>query len=93
MCLNEFGNRFVASRRPWKTLLRIEDVDTSGAFRFAYVILPGWNSSEVVRLPLTLVPAKLRSHVRPGERLFASVNKGAEDQSELYFEDFEYRGK
>lgn len=95
LCIREFDEDFAPSRRPWRTLLRVEDVedvDQTHKDPMVYVILPGWNSREVVRFPRSIIPAELHEFLQPGARLFATVNKGAEDQLELYFEGFEYRG-
>ncbi len=88
VCQDEFAGRFIAARKPWETLVRITDVSEDTVF----VLLPGWNSDEVIRVPRRMLPAGIQEILRPGEHLFATVNKGAENQSELYFENFEYRG-
>lgn len=88
VCRREFNGEYVPSRRPWQTMVQIEDVDGDTV----YAILPSWNSNEVIKLPKEMINQNLHEHVNPGERFFAQVNKGAERQSELYFEEFEYRG-
>lgn len=88
VCCGEFEGKFQPSRRPWQTLLYIEDV----VDEIVYVTMPSWNSTEVVRLPKQIINQECHPYLIPGERLFAKVNKGAEHQSELFFEDFEYRG-
>ena len=89
VCQNEFAGNFIPTRKPWKTLVRIADVSEDTVF----VLLPGWNSDEVIRVPRRILPSTLSPLLQPGEHLFATVNKGAEDQSELFFENFEHRGK
>lgn len=91
-CQREFAGEYAPDRRPWRTLVRIEDVAEDGVLPVVYVIIPGWNSREVIRLPRALFPTPLHSVVRAGERFFAQVNKGAESQEELYFTDFEHAG-
>jgi hypothetical protein len=93
VCLQEFRDNFLPSRKPWKTLVRIVDVDTMTKPSMVYAVIPGWNSDEVVRFPLEIIPEGLHQFVVPGERFFALVNTGAEIQEELYFDQFEYRGK
>ena len=88
LCRREFDGNFIPTRKPWETLVRITDISDDTV----YVLLPGWNSDEVIRVPRRILPAKLAPHLQPGEHLFATVNKGAEDQSELFFEKFGYRG-
>jgi hypothetical protein len=93
ICFNEFHDRFLPSRRPWKTLLMIEDVDNSQRSPLVYAVVPAWNSEVGVRFPLNIIGPPLREHVRPEEYFYAMVNIGAESQEELYFENFEYRGR
>jgi hypothetical protein len=92
-CIREFCGNFSPLRRPWRTLVCVEDVSGRQEDPMVYVFLPGWNSSEKVRFPRSIMPNNLHDHVLPGARFFAKVNKGAEDQSELYFEEFELCGR
>lgn len=87
VCRNEFKGHFLPSRRPWQTLVQIEDVHGQDVF----VTVPGWRSDEVIRLPREAIKKELEPYVKPGGRLFAMVNKGAEQQADLFFEDFHYR--
>lgn len=87
VCRQEFMGQFLPSRRPWQTLVQIEDIDGEDVF----VTLPGWRSDEVIRLPKGAIKKDLQRYVKPGERFFAMVNKGAEQQADLFFEDFQYR--
>jgi len=89
-CIGEFRNQFTPGRKPWRTLIRAEDVDTDSVPALLYVVLPGWNSREIIRLPLDLIPPVFRDRIRPGVRFHALVNKGAESQEELYFDKFEF---
>ncbi len=91
LCIREFREDFSPTRRPWRTMLRVDDVEEFHGVPMVYIVLPGWNSSEVIRFPRSMIPEELHSFVQPGERFFATVNKGAEDQLELYFENFEHR--
>lgn len=83
-CRNEFSGTFSAVRRPWRSSVLVEDVDG----KLVYVTIPGWNSKEVVRFPIRMLPPGQCVHA--GDRFFAVINKGAEDQSELYFDEFEF---
>jgi CheY-like chemotaxis protein len=93
LCIGEFNNKFVPSRRPRKTLITIQDVDSTQTVPDVYIVLSGWNSGEVIRIPIDTIPPEYHSVVHPSERLYAFVNIGAETQEELYFDEFEYRGK
>jgi hypothetical protein len=88
-CIREFKSEFSPSRRPWRTLVRIEDVDEQMVPPMFFVVLPGWSSSDKVRLPLDIVPTSLREKIKPGVRFHAQVNKGTENQDDLYFVNFE----
>jgi len=90
LCILEFRNQFTPSRKPWRTLVRVEDADTESIPALFYIILPGWNSREIIRLPLDLIPPAFRDKIRSGTRFHALVNKGAETQEELYFDKFEF---
>jgi hypothetical protein len=93
ICFQEFNNTFTATRRPWRTLVRIEDVDRLQTIPIVYAIIPAWNSKKAVRFPLDVIASKaLYNEVKAGARFFARVNIGAEDQADLFFDDFEFRG-
>ena len=89
-CIRELNNEFLPSRRPWRTLVRVEEVDKEMAPPMFFVVLSGWHSSDKIRLPLNIMPSELQSRIKPGVRLHAQVNKGAESQDNLYFESFEF---
>ena len=63
---------------------------TSSKPALFYVAIPGWDSKEIIRLPLDLVPYRRRRLIEPGFRFFASVNKGAEQPEALFFTKFEF---
>lgn len=89
-CISELNNEPVPSRRTWKTLIRVEGVERDSRPELFFVVIPGWNSQEVVRLPLDLVPQEKRVVIEPGVRFFAHVNKGAERPEMLFFRQFEF---
>jgi len=84
---NDFSEHYSFSRKPWRTLIRIEKVDSERAM--AYIVIPGWNPNEIVSLPLVMFPEVQRKEVVAGARFFVKVNTGADHQDELYFSDFE----
>lgn len=92
-CMAEFRDVFQSTRRPWRTLVRVEDVDFDQKPPVVYAVVPGWNSEEVIRFPLDMIPDDLYPFVKSGERFYAKVNIGAESQEDLYFDEFEYRGR
>ena len=92
VCIDEYKGKFLPGREPVKTIVRIEDIGHEQKAGFVYAVVPGWNSREVVRFSLDIVSKSLREHVKPDVRFYAKVNIGAEDQADLYFYDFEFRG-
>ncbi|MGA2989586.1 MAG: hypothetical protein ABSD88_03845 [Candidatus Korobacteraceae bacterium] len=89
-CISEFKSEPVPSRRAWRTLLRVESVEVGSKPALFYVAIPGWDSKEIIRLPLDLIPYQRRTLLKPGFRFFASVNKGAEQPEALFFTNFEF---
>ncbi|MET0395398.1 MAG: hypothetical protein ABW277_01095 [Longimicrobiaceae bacterium] len=90
-CIDEFRGDFQPSRRPWRTLLRVDDVVSDGRRRWFGVIIPAWDSNQVVRVWFDQVPEQIQGIVKPDIRLHAQVNLGAETSAELYFTDWEER--
>jgi len=84
-CIGEFSDEFQPSRRPWRALVRIERVDKERAY--FYVVIPGWDPHEAIRLPLASVRPEIQERIRKEEKRFhAQVNIGAEGSEDLYFE-------
>jgi hypothetical protein len=68
----------------------VEDIrKTDQGSEFVYVVVPGWNSNEVVKLPSMLIPPEVMKQLGAGSRLHAKVNLGATGNEELFFEDWE----
>jgi hypothetical protein len=89
-CIREFHGEFMAIRRPWRTLVRVEDIQKNeDANVFIYVVVPAWNSNEVIKLPSGMIPIGICSSLKSGSRLHAKVNLGAAGNEELFFEEWE----
>lgn len=90
-CILEIKGRLKPSRRPWRALVKVEDVDRviNENNPFVEFTLPGWDSSAVIRLLLSDMPKKMHDRIEPGYRCHVKSNIGAESQEELYFEDWE----
>jgi hypothetical protein len=86
VCTQEFAGQFLPSRAPWRTLIRVENVEIPN---FVDVVVPAWNHREVVRLPIELLPLETHKLLCEGKRFHAKVNLGAESQDDLYFTEFE----
>lgn len=89
-CIRELKTNFSPDRKPWRTLVRIEEVDKEMFPLMFFVVLPGWCSTDKIRLPFDIIPSDLQKNIKPGVRFHAQVNKGAENQDDLYFDNFEF---
>ncbi len=86
-CLLELSGELRPSRRPWRTLVRVHDVD--GMRQYCHVVVPGWNVEQKIRVSFESIPAALRRSLKPDKRLHAKVNTGAEDSKDLFFDEWE----
>lgn len=71
--------------RMWRTLIRIEHVGS----REVSLVIPAWDSQEVVKVKLAHIPEPVKSLLKPEKRLHARVNTGAERHQDLHFADWE----
>ncbi len=85
--LREIGGTFHPARRPWRTLVRVAEVDDEGGY--FYAIVPAWDSQQKIRLYKDNLPDKIRHRVEPGRRFHAQVNTGAESHEALFFDSWE----
>lgn len=83
LCIQESAGQYAIARRPWRTLVRVVELEKPGGY--FYVVVPGWNSEQKIRTYFEDVPEDVRPLIEPGRRLFAQVNIGAENSDELYF--------
>lgn len=86
-CISELQGHVTPSRRPWRSLVRVYDIDIDRGF--FYVIVPGWDARAKIRLDLENVPGEIQELVKPGKRFHAQVNIGAKSAYELYFDEWE----
>jgi len=89
-CVKEIKGDFVPSRKPWRTLIRVEELLEDVKPLTLNVVLPGWSSNERVRIPLDIFPSQFRQQIMADTRFHAMVNLGAEDPNELFFDEFEF---
>lgn len=82
-CLQESAGQFSPGRRPWRTLARVVQVEEAGGY--FYVVVPGWDADQKIRIYFEDVPAEMQALIKSGQRLYAQVNTGAETADELYF--------
>ena len=86
-CAHELKGRFESDRRPWRTLVRIADVDHD--HRCVYVVVPAWNVHQKVRIDYDNFPQTVHELIEPDRRFHALVNTGAKSHRELYFDNWE----
>lgn len=88
-CIQELAGERQPSRRPWRTLVRVDDVDEE--HQCFYAVVPAWNTREKIRIDLDNLPENIRSLVKPDHRFHALVNTGATKSADLYFDKWEER--
>lgn len=86
-CRDEISGSFHPTRKPWRTLVRIDGVDEEGSY--CHVIVPAWNPNQAIRLYFDSIPSELHRLLEPGRRLHALVNIGAESFEDVFFEKWE----
>lgn len=86
-CLREVDGIFEPERRPWRTLVRIDDIDRE--HRCIYAVVPSWDVRTKVRIGTNTLPKSIRELIEPGRRFHALVNTGAEKPHELFFDSWE----
>jgi CheY-like chemotaxis protein len=80
--LDEINEQYSKSRKAYKTLFRIVELDKDR--KFAFVVIPSWDPLRTVRVPYEIF-GTLQSNIALEERFFAQINIGAENHDELYF--------
>jgi hypothetical protein len=89
-CVLEFNGQVPSNRKPYRTLVRITQIDRESGEDVVDAIVPGWHPHKAVRFPAILIPEAIRQDVlKAGVRLFARVNIGAEKSEDLYFDKFQ----
>ncbi len=85
ICIKEFKGKYSPSRRPWRTLVRIESSDDN----YFYVLIPAWDQTEIVRVFRKNIPPEIRRSLRPNKHLHAWINVNAQNNHEIYFYGWE----
>ena len=85
--LREIEGTFHLTRRPWRTLVRVTEVDDEGGY--FYAIVPAWSPQQKIRIYKDNLPYEIRGLVEPGRRFHAQVNTGAESHESLFFDGWE----
>ncbi len=83
----ELLGKIPPSRRPWRTLVHVYDVDRERGF--VHIFLPGWDPHRGLRLRIKDIPEDVQPHLEDDYRLCAHVNIGAERAEDLFFDRWE----
>lgn len=81
-CVLENKGEFDPSRKPWRTLVRIEEVPPD--VDYCYVVVPAWRPEEKVRVLCEDFDPVMPKQLREGARFHAEVNIGVGTTQELY---------
>lgn len=94
ICINEFNGTILPSRKAWNAMIRIENVDYDSNRKnpFVYLVIPGWDPREGIRIYLNDIPGHVCDKVKEGERFYAQVNLGAENHEDLFILDWKVIG-
>jgi hypothetical protein len=84
-CRDELRGIIPESRKPYRVMLNIVDVQEVAGEKVIDVTVGRWDHYQVVRFPISLVPPELHTHMQPEVWLFADVNIKAEYHDQLYF--------
>lgn len=88
-CVEELRGNPRPSRRPWRTLVCVDNVDEERK-RF-YAVVPAWSTRVKVPIDFDSLPQNIRDLVEPDQRFYALVNTGAMDPDNLFFDEWEER--
>ena len=86
-CEEELAGEPRPSRRPWRTLVRVDHVDDER--KCVYVVVPAWDIRAKVGIDFDNLPENIRTLAKPDHRFHAQVNTGAMDSADLYFYGWE----
>ena len=86
-CLQELAGQLEPERRPWRTLVRVDDIDQER--HCFYAVVPSWDVRTKVRIDNDNLPHDLRDLIEPGRRFHALVNTGSDSPRDLFFDSWE----
>ncbi len=86
-CLRELEGEFEPDRRPWRSLVRVDDIDQER--HCFYAVVPAWDVRTKVRIYNDNVPANIQALIEPDRRFHALVNTGADSARDLFFDSWE----
>ncbi len=86
-CLNEMSGIFHPTRKPWRTLVRVEEIDHGRGY--FYVVVSSWDAHKKIRIDNDSIPEEILKLLQPKRRFHAQVNTGAESHEDLFFVSWE----
>jgi len=86
-CIREFNNQYPTSRKPWRTLIRVDDIDAENGY--FYVIVPAWDQNQIIRIQMKDVPEFVQERLAIKSRFHALVNIGTDYHQDIYFDQWE----
>ena len=94
-CESELEGYIHPERKLWRTLVRILEVSRESHIPVADAIVHTWDPDYAIRFPLDLIDNEsIKTAVTRSDnfpiRLFASVNVGCRDESDLFFQSFDW---
>lgn len=88
LCICELRGDYKSHRKPWRTLVRVSEVDAER--QCSYVIVPAWDPVSKIKIPWSDFPVEMQqSATKEDYRFHAKVNVGNEKVELLYFDEFE----
>jgi CheY-like chemotaxis protein len=93
-CEAELSGHIAPERQQRRTLVRVVEVSTEAGIPVADAIVHTWDPDLAVRFPISVIEDpqirySLKHNFSGVLRLFAKVNVGCQDASELFFKEFE----
>ncbi len=77
------------TKETYMSIIRVESVTGENGNKVVEAKIFNWDSDEMVRFPLSLVPTNIQEKVERDVLLLANVNVGAKKAQDLFFEDIE----
>lgn len=85
ICIRELNGEIRADRKLWRTLVRVDSFDE----HHIYIIIPGWDTTEVISVARKELPQEVEAVIDVDKRLHVGANIGCENPNDLYFSNWE----
>lgn len=83
----EIEGDYATHRRPWRTLVRVEQLNRAANPQTVSLVVPAWSPSEQVEFPISMFPPGfIEEVIQNSGRFFAQVNIGTEQAEDLYID-------